>query len=127
VERRCRCVVLNQERRAPLPRVLLEQRYQGAALDVGVRLESGHVEKSRGEVDTERYLARCGAGDGQPWISNDERDADGLFVRQAALFVEPVLSVEVSMVAGENDDGVIQRALSLERCEYASQAVIDAQ
>ncbi len=70
---------------------------------------------------------RRGARDGQPWISNDERDANGLFVREAALFVEAVLSVEVSMVAGENDDGVIERAFSLERREDASQAVIDAQ
>jgi hypothetical protein len=31
------------------------------------------------------------------------------------------------MVAGENDDGVIQRASTLERREEASQAVIDAQ
>ena len=102
--------VLDEERRAPLSRFLPEDRQKRSALPIARPSASnaGHVEQRRRKVDAQRHLPGSRTGGNHAWVANEQRNADGLFIGEPSLLVETVLSVEVPMVAGEHDDGVVQ-------------------
>ena len=105
---------LDQERRAPIPCLLLEHRHKRPALDVGARFEPGDLEQSRSDIEAQDHLGRRRARRRQRWIADDERNADRLFVGQTPLFIESVFAVEIPVVAGKHDHRVVQYALALE-------------
>ena len=62
-----------------------------------------------------------------PWIANQQRNANSFFVGQAPLLVEPMLAVEISVIARENDDGGVKHPFFLQRRENAAETVVNAQ
>ena len=104
--------VLDEERRAPLPsRSRLQHRHERAALDAG----AGPGRRCRAESARCRCSAPSDSGVDPAGTSarvpDQQRNANGLFVGEAAFLVEPVLAVEIPIVAGEHDDGVVKHAL----------------
>ena len=58
-------------------------------------------------------------------VADQEWDADGFLVRQAAFAAEAVFAVEVAVVAGEDDGGVGKLAGAFEGFDDAAEAFVD--
>ena len=56
-----------------------------------------------------------------------ERNPRRLLVRESALSAEPVLAVEVAVVARHDDDRVLELSHVLEHLEDATRRVVDSQ
>ena len=72
-------------------------------------------------------ICRGGTGPCDPRISDDERDARGFFVSQAAFLVQSVLAVEVAVVAREDHHRVVELAHLAQRSHDTRETLIDAE
>ncbi len=112
---------------APGWRGSLEERHERASLARHGVGDAREREQRGCEVDRLHHLRRRGACARDLRVADDQRDARGLLVREAPLLVEPMLPIEVAVVAREHDDRVVELAELLERPHQPAEALVHAQ
>src|SRR5437763_324001 len=98
--------VFIKERLAPAVALSFQQRLPATSLHVSRNGNPSQVEQGGSQVNIERHLIDQGAGLGQPRIANQQWEADAFFVSRS-LVAQAMLAYEVSLVGGEDDDGVV--------------------
>ncbi len=98
--------ILAEEVPAPAGGPAPEQRLQAAALHRAGRLHAAQPEDGRSHVHRKRKLLHGGSLARQPWVVNDQRNPDGLFIEQR-LAAQPVLAVEQPVVGRVHNDRVL--------------------
>jgi hypothetical protein len=101
------------------------QRQERAALHRARRPAARQRDERRGDVDRKGEVRDRRACFRPPRIPQDERRADALLVGEAALGAEPVLAEEVTVVAEEEDEGVVELLRPRERVEEHPDALVD--
>ena len=89
----------------------------------------GHTSqcKQRGsDVDVEHNLVQDRVCLDQSGIADKQRQTNGFLISQPPFHTQAMFAVEVSVVAGEDDDCVIQLPRFLERIEYLSDTVFNS-
>jgi hypothetical protein len=89
------------------------------------RLDTAQIQNRRGQVDIGDECVAALVPANQPRIADHHRHTQGLLVR-LHLAVQAVLAVEKSVVAGKEDDGVVEQLLLLEEMQQAADAVLGA-
>src|SRR4051812_25593998 len=95
------------------------------SLDLRARLSAGELDQRGRDVlaDDELLAPRAGLHEGRE--AHDERRADALLVREAALRPEAVLAKKVTVVAEKEDESVVELLKARERVEDHSDALVD--
>jgi hypothetical protein len=97
----------------------------GVALGNFRRGEAGPAQAHGEQIGGKGHRVNAGAARVGARIADEKGDADGLFVGQAALRIQAVLAVEVAVVGGEDDGGVVERVGAFERLDQAAEAFVD--
>ena len=119
-------MVFDQQGRAPIFRVFAsEDCDQRGALHRILRLLSCQFENRRGQIDTEHHPLRPDARLDQARVADHHGDTHRLFVGQASLGIQAVLTVEVSMIAGHHEKGIVQFAGALQRLQQPTHTLVD--
>src|SRR4029079_13590612 len=81
-------------------------------------------ERRRDVLADDQFPPPC-AGVDLLWKAQDERRQYAFLVREAALGSESVLAEEVTVVAQENDERIVEHAFALQQIEDRAHAFVD--